>query len=556
MAVSGAFGKFADKREMQTAITCPGDYSRRSELWLDFLSDTGDGWDATFTMAWLLAQKELPGANEIRLPRGDVLVLGGDQVYPSAGREAYQDRFVGPFRSALPLVEPESEAPDLYALPGNHDWYDGLGSFLGLFCQQSFIGGWHTQQQRSYFSLQLPHRWWLWAIDIQFDTFIDTGQLKYFKQQAARLESGDKVLLLTAKPSWVTAEEDRLQPASWANLAYFEREFLAHKDKDVKYVLTLTGDLHHYSRYEPETRGDLLPTRLTAGGGGAYTSPTHTLPTPLKLKRDTEQPAATYRREEVYPCDRQSKRLRWGILSLPIKTPSFGFLMAAVYALLAMTVLIGINGDEMGLVAAAQHGGLGTFVSTATTGTGLLLVLLLIVALAVYADLPFLGKLAVGVPHAVAHVALAVGAVYAMTNCVLATGANGLLAGLATVAATAIVGYALGGFLFAVVLLAIHGIRGEKATKHANEVFAGQAITKYKNFLRLHFDRDGALTVYVLGVDAISEWDYAGKGAAGAPGFKARDGREPSALVIETLEFSSDGDRLPPCGDGAEAALP
>src|SRR5437870_3574246 len=88
----------------------------------------------------------------------------------------------GPFGSALPCA-PEDAHPDLFALPGNHDWYDGLTGFLRIFCQGRWVGGWRTGQTRSYFALKLPHRWWLWAIDISFDAFIDRPQLEYFAAQ-------------------------------------------------------------------------------------------------------------------------------------------------------------------------------------------------------------------------------------------------------------------------------------------------------------------------------------------------------------------------------------
>src|SRR5437016_1084882 len=83
-------------------------------------------------------------------------------------------------------------APDLYAVPGNHDWYDGLSAFLNLFCWRQIdgpwstarsghmIGGWHTKQLRSYFALALPHNWWLWGIDIQLTNYIDQQQIDFF----------------------------------------------------------------------------------------------------------------------------------------------------------------------------------------------------------------------------------------------------------------------------------------------------------------------------------------------------------------------------------------
>ena len=100
------------------------------------------------------------------LPRGSLLVLGGDEVYPSASAQAYEDRMTGPYRAALPLTR--RSRPLLVALPGNHDWYDGLTAFLRVFTHRRSIGGWLTEQKRSYFAVQLPHRWWLLGLDSQF----------------------------------------------------------------------------------------------------------------------------------------------------------------------------------------------------------------------------------------------------------------------------------------------------------------------------------------------------------------------------------------------------
>ena len=214
VAVSSTFGKFADKREIQTQPQGPPvfDYSRDGDVWIDYLSDTGDGWFATQTMAWVCAQPSLT-VGESDLPRGKVLLLGGDQVYPTAGPEAYEDRFKGPFAAALPRSQPGHE-PDMFSLPGNHDWYDGLVSFLRLFCSNQWIGGWRTRQRRSYFALNLPNKWRIWAIDIQLDTYIDDVQLQYFADQ--KIGPGDKIILLTAKPSWIAAIDGRVEPPTWS----------------------------------------------------------------------------------------------------------------------------------------------------------------------------------------------------------------------------------------------------------------------------------------------------------------------------------------------------
>ena len=54
---SGALRTFLDKRELQEAIRpASHDFSSGGELWIDYVADTGDGFDATYTIASLLAQ--------------------------------------------------------------------------------------------------------------------------------------------------------------------------------------------------------------------------------------------------------------------------------------------------------------------------------------------------------------------------------------------------------------------------------------------------------------------------------------------------------------------
>ena len=110
------------------------------------------------------------------------------------------------------LPEP-SERPHVYAIPGNHDWYDGLSTFTRLFC--SDIGGrrfagWWTRQRRSYFVIKLPHDWWLVGSDGQLQSDLDVPQIEHFREIArAHMKSGDKVILCLAQPVWIYAEKYR-----------------------------------------------------------------------------------------------------------------------------------------------------------------------------------------------------------------------------------------------------------------------------------------------------------------------------------------------------------
>src|SRR6185503_13653700 len=85
-----------------------------------------------------------PGYDLGPLPSGELLIMGGDQVYPAPVRtvahDAYWDRTVGPYELACVEAakargcEYERGQRTVLAIPGNHDWYDGLVSFLGRFC--------------------------------------------------------------------------------------------------------------------------------------------------------------------------------------------------------------------------------------------------------------------------------------------------------------------------------------------------------------------------------------------------------------------------------------
>src|SRR5260370_23752709 len=57
------------------------------ELWIDFVADTGDGFNSTYAVAYSVSQETLTakkgGASE-KLPRANILIFGGDEVYPIA----------------------------------------------------------------------------------------------------------------------------------------------------------------------------------------------------------------------------------------------------------------------------------------------------------------------------------------------------------------------------------------------------------------------------------------------------------------------------------------
>jgi hypothetical protein len=295
--VSSVFGQYADQRLVQAA-TDPIDQAgavtrydyrdpthddpmrtialdQTGAFWIDYLADTGDGFEPTYTMAYLLAQESLRVGGAGTLPQGDLLILGGDQCYPQATREAYKEKLLTPFQWAFDLPTPKRK---LFAIPGNHDWYDGLNAFDSLFCASrdklsdgkgNAIGGWQCQQHRSYWSIRLPYNWWIWGTDIQFSKYLDAAQVNYFETIAAEMGPDDKIIICMAEPSWMLAD----MQGQDAEENFSKITTIARKS-GARVCLALAGDWHHYNRYYAHEHDVHF---MTAGGGGSFMHPTHML---------------------------------------------------------------------------------------------------------------------------------------------------------------------------------------------------------------------------------------------------------------------------------------
>ena len=296
--LSTIFGAYSDKRDIQAALKQPAesDFSATDSMWFDFLADTGDGFNPTFTTASLVAADEIVldhDGETIVTERGPLLLLGGDLAYPAATPTQFTQRFLGPMQLAFPPSAAGDDPPTMIACAGNHDWYDGLTTFLRLFCEGKRIGGWRTEQTRSYFAIKLPQRWWIFGIDLAFDFFIDAPQMDFFRQVATeQLQPGDRVILVNHRPSWLfvgLGEHKLYTHQSTANLQEFERTIF--HDNGIEVPLVLAGDIHHYNRYG-SAEGDQV--RITAGAGGTFLHPTDYLRDRVRLahgRRDHDVPA-------------------------------------------------------------------------------------------------------------------------------------------------------------------------------------------------------------------------------------------------------------------------
>jgi hypothetical protein len=488
--VSGVFSSYADSREMQSRESADvTDHAADADLWLDYVADLGDGWNSTYSIATLLATEQLDvdwqGDTHVT-QRGRILVMGGDQVYPVPKAVEYQNRMLGPYRAALPCAR--GEAPELFAIPGTHDWYDGAVNFTSIFCRNRSIGGWRTRQHRSYFAIRLPAGWWLWGIDIQFGACVDEVQLQYFADVARdQVQPGDRIVLCMSKE--VKSGRKQGEIHSDRDVAYLEREII--QPAGAQLLLYLKSGKHYYSRYEEE---DGPRHHIESGGGGAFLHPTHNLPE--RIDRPGPHGAMSYRRAATYPAADVSRRLRKRIWLVPAYNTPLAAVFGAVQVLLAF--MLGLHLDD-------RHVALGfddLLWAMWESPTAFLLSLLVLAALAGMVrfahDARGIRRLLLGLAHLALHVASVVAIMLAASHLSTTGGLDGSASLLAFLGLVGVLGgisgmFAMTGYLWLTGFLGLHGTEGYAPLHHQD----------LKHFLRLHIAADGTLTVYPIGLDRV-----------------------------------------------------
>ncbi|MBA3421362.1 MAG: metallophosphoesterase [Thermoleophilaceae bacterium] len=271
----------------------------RSELGpFSFLvvGDPGEGDDSQYaTVPPLLARADGTA----------FMVVCSDVVYPAGDGNQYVDKFYRPYK--------DYPAP-IYALPGNHDWYDGLTGFMLHFCEvespppvdyeASGATGWRdtlrrilwrpparpdpealarglAMRARPEHQLRPEHRQPgpYWAMDtgplriVSIDTGItgsmDRDQLEWLRAVSA--SSSKPKLLLTGRPLYVNGDG----PVRSPHLSAVDRIVRAPEHR---YVAAIGGDVHNYQRYPVRTDGERTIQYIVSGAGGAYMSATHKIP--------------------------------------------------------------------------------------------------------------------------------------------------------------------------------------------------------------------------------------------------------------------------------------
>lgn len=288
----------ADRPDAQSLAEALG-----NDVWIDFIADTGDDFTVSKAVAQLVVSSyevddpDNPGAKLV-LPRGDLLIFGGDTAYPVATDMEIHNRVIVPFNEVLrPAFDGKSRA--ILGVPGNHDWYAGLDGFgrmfrarrvkldrvtadmkddraidrlgqighfiewveafhLGKFVHKRTalaLTGYTPVQSASYWTLRVAPAIDLWGIDRQL-RLVDFQQRAYFAEQ----RDPDRALAIcVADPPYAFLEPN---PAGQQTLEALDLSIPNDG------LLVLTGDTHHYCR---QTFGAGM--QIIAGGGGAFLHP-------------------------------------------------------------------------------------------------------------------------------------------------------------------------------------------------------------------------------------------------------------------------------------------
>jgi hypothetical protein len=495
VTVANLFGRHSDTRLIEALSSQPQswfDYSDAAdadndEFWFDYTSDIGDGWNSTAAVAYAIAEPVLTvqgAAGQVAETRsGQVLVFGGDEVYPYPSREEYEVRAERPYASAFAGRE---RRPNIFAVPGNHDWYDSLIAFSRTFCRpERGFAGCETRQTRSYFALQLPQDWWLLAIDLQLGADLDEPQVQYFQRVAAAMNATSRIILCVPEPRWIL-EEAYPQHESYGERATVE--FLEQRVLKREVQVFLTGDLHFYKRHENAAGIQ----KVTSGGGGAFLHPTHA-PRTQQLRNGFVQQAC-------YPDERTSSRLAWRNFLFPFLNPKYLWIAAFIYSMSAWFASASLFPSDLVDLPTALTAAVRAAIRDPFNGLWLVT---FITSFVFFTDTHVRWwRILGGVSHALSHLAAAFAVGWLAL--IVTTQWLGLEFGtisqlLAAGAITFMLGGVVGGWILGSYLFVSVQIFG----RHSNEAFSSLRIADFKHWIRLKIDRAGRLTIFAIGIDRV-----------------------------------------------------
>lgn len=235
------------------------------------MGDTGEGDRSQYVLVPALERS----ASDVSFA-----VICGDVIYPAGSVDDYARKFLRPY---------EDWQVPIYAIPGNHDWYDGLHGFMHFFCGRDRpttfdLDRWRAddgpallqrrlkpvpRQRTPYFSIETEHLRIL-CIDPGPRAHLDPAQSRWLIEQSRG--GKPKILITGGKPLIVNGRTEKT--ALRDTQGGYGTVLDVVMDAEHHYVAAIGGDTHNYQRYPVPLDGRRLQV-IVSGGGGAFMHATH-----------------------------------------------------------------------------------------------------------------------------------------------------------------------------------------------------------------------------------------------------------------------------------------
>jgi uncharacterized membrane protein (DUF485 family) len=326
--------------------------------------------------------------------------------------------------------------------------------------------------------------------------------------------------LATAEPAWVYESFDESNSSN-KRLKFFINRILKGetddkndpdcyykgKNKDIEITTILTGDLHHYSRYEENVGSNQTRQLITAGGGGAFMHTTHSLKEKIKPSEGFD---ASFKKS--YPSKSESLSLNNKNLLFFIHGHWMVLILGLVHALSFYFLLIGGIQTENYNIATSDPPGsaLDLLAIAILTPSVILLNLLFCVGIYMFTDFKSgnfkTANKITGAIHGLSHVL-----VFYLCLLYLPAFNSAYLSdlpfqGFIFFVEMWVIGGLLSGFIFGIYLWFSSRFLDNHITE-ASSSFKGE---DFKNFIRIHITTKGT-TIYPVGIrSAVKNWKNVG----------------------------------------------
>jgi len=222
-----------------------------------------------------------------------------------------------------------------------------------------------------------------------------------------------------------------------------------------------------------------------------------------------------------FPDQRTSKRLLLRNLLFPFLNPRFGILTGLVY-LAVGRLLLPISQQRL-FDNPLSWGGLGGALISALHSVlhfpfGIFLILVVIGGFVAFTDTHNKTyKWLAGSIHGIAHLLAVVFVGWVVVH--LVNGAAHATLGSLPDIWFNLLGLFVGGYFIGAILMGLYlYVSLRFFERHSNEAFSSLHIPDYKNFLRMHIDRRGQLTVFPIGIETVPRtWKAASNPGKGDP---------------------------------------